>query len=134
MSAESLSNPEFSTKHFLDFVENHADIVLEPPVYERNVTRLTKWEIADASQLTPLDSVEFKVMIDLGPDQTIYHEIKFAFRDQPVFWLGYDSGANEYSSVIGTSNTDSEITTSEVRRIVEELSVQEQKGCLRKRD
>lgn len=132
MTHESLPNPELPSQRFTQFIDSHTDIVQEPDIYDQNVTREAAWTVTDASRLVPIDKVHFKVMVDLGEDKTTYHEIQFTFGDQPVFWVGYDSGEAVFTAVIGENSTDTEVSNDEVVRLLEELTLQEQAGMLRK--
>ncbi len=133
MTHETLQSPETPSSRFLEFVESHADIVLEAAdPYNRDVTRESTWEITEYAQLIPIDKVHFKVMIDLGPDRTMYHEIEFKRGEQRVFWLGYDSGNSTFAAAIGEDRNDIDISAREVDGILSELSVQQQTGRLQK--
>lgn len=129
MTHESQQSPETPSGRFLEFVESHADIVLEPAdPYDRDVTRESTWQISEHSHLIPIDKVHFKVIIDLGPDKTIYHEIEFTHGEQRVFWLGYDSGNSTFAAAIGDGRNDINITTHEVDSMLRELTVHERAG------
>lgn len=132
MPGETLSNPELPSQRFSHYIDSHTDIILEPETNDPNVTRMATWVLSDSSILIPVDTIDFKVMIDLGEDKTIYHEILYKLSDQQVLWLGYDSGNDEFSCFIGDSRTQTEINPDDVVRMIDELIVQEQKGNLRK--
>lgn len=133
MSHESQNSPETPVGRFVDFVESHADIVFESAdPYGRDVTREATWQITEYAQLVPIDTLHFKVMIDLGPDRTMYHEIEFMRGEERVFWLGYDSGNSTFTAAIGENRNDIAITEQEVDGILSELSVQQQSGRLQK--
>ena len=122
MDHESLPGQENIHQRFTDFVESRADIVLESVNYsEKDVTRESVWRISAPSQLIAVDRMHFKVMIDLGPDRTIYHELELFKGEQSVFWLGHDSADFVFSSSLAGYQVDTPVTHQQVADLISQL-------------
>lgn len=127
MTHEDEQIPIAPSEQFITFIESHADIVLEPADrFEADVIRESIWLISAPSQLVPIDTVHFKIMIDLGPDKTIFHEMKFTFNEHTVLWIGYDTGNSVFSAAIGDAET--QIGPEQIANILNELMSYELTG------
>lgn len=137
MPGELLPNPEnpFAAK-FVDFVENHAQLVLdtrEESFAEHDVIRRSDWKLADKSQLVPIDTVRFQVIIDLK-DPSLFHEIIFSYKGETVFFVGYDAQSGIFTATIGEGRENAEFSNNHVIHLVEELAFRELSGSLVSKD
>lgn len=133
MPGESLPNPEdtVSTK-FVNYVETHAQIILDTSdenLPDRDITRRSDWQLTDKSQLIPIDTVRFQVIIDLK-DPSLFHEMIFSYKGENVFFLGYDAQSRVFTAAIGEGREDAEFSDSQIRNLLDELAFRELSGSL----
>jgi hypothetical protein len=137
MSGEIFPSPEnLIASQFVDFVESHAQIILdtsEESLADRDITRRSDWMLADTSQLVPIDTVRFQVIIDLG-DPSLFHEIIFLYQGENVFFVGYDAHSQAFTATIGEGQEDTELSNTQVKQLLDQLAFHELSGSLTNTD